>query len=218
MKRRDILNWWKEEIYLKDQGKPFQSELYLSSHHNNKTQQRSYVLCRLVTLKYCAVKDLDPLRCPYVSCSCMPILHSPLQHSHKWRRRMLFECHLNPLPPQWPRVQPGQPSLFHIFPLLNKNVSPHLLHLYLISSLSLSNFPIAVFITMLLSFFLLPLFKTWEGKKEEKENAFPPVKKRRDEWLFRVWLLEKKGLLCLWNAEWERVCGFWTDAYERCTV
>lgn len=119
-----------------------------------------------------------------------------------------FECHLTPLPPQWPLVHPGQHSLSHIF-TAKQEWLPLLLCLNLISSLLLSNSPITL---LLSSPFFLPAIQNLKRK-----NASPPVKNtgmsgysERDCWG------GKKGLLCLRNAEWETLCGFWTDAYERC--
>lgn len=150
--------------------------------------------------------------CPAAPCQSFT---APLQHHD---RRMLLECHLTPLPPRWPPVHPGQRSHFHIFPLLKQECLPLLPRLNLISSLPPSNSPITL-ASFALPFFFPPLFKTKREREREKKRL-STSKKHRDEWLFRAWLLGKWGWLCLWNAEWERVCAFldtciWRGAHFR---
>ena len=91
--------------------------------------------------------------CPAVRCQSFTAL------SGMNVRRMPPECHLTPPTPPRPPVNPGWPSRFHIFPLLNNNVSST-------SSVStLSNSPITLLITLLLSS-LFPHVYSKEKKKK----------------------------------------------------
>lgn len=130
-----------------------------------------------------------------------------------------FECHLTPLPPQWPLVHPGQHSLSHIF-TAKQEWLPLLLCLNLISSLLLSNSPITL---LLSSPFFLPAIQNLKRKKRLSTS-----KKHRDEWLFRAWLLggEKRAAVfakcgvgdsvwildrCIWEVQWGHTSNLYMD-------
>lgn len=136
-------------------------------------------------------------------CSPMPILHSHLQHFHEWKKNAV-SVSLDPFAPAMTSSAPWAGLTLSHISTTKQEIPPLLLWLNLISSLPLSNSPIALFITLLLSFFFLPLFKTWEGEKK-REKRLSTSRKHRDEWLFRVWLLGKGGC-CVCEMQSGRKC------------
>lgn len=176
--------------------------------------QRSYILCRMVILKHCGIKDLHPLHCPSVPCGPMPIVHRPLQHIHEWQKNAVWVS----LDPSALAVTSAAPraafTLSHIS-TAKQECLPLLLCLNFISSLAPSNSPIALFITLPLSPFFTPSIQNF---KKKREKCLSTSKKHRDERLFRAWWLGKWGLLCLWNAEGKIICGFWTRTHEPCML
>lgn len=140
-------------------------EASLSYYYNNKTQQRLSIFHRLVTLNHYCIKVLYPRYCPSVPCSLVTILHSPLQHSHQREKNAVWVS-LDPSAPAMTSSASWSALALSNISTAKKECFPLLLCFNLISSLSLSNSPISLLITLLLSFFFSPLYsKTWEGNK-----------------------------------------------------
>lgn len=142
--------------------------------------------------------ELPPLQHPLVPCNWSFTTHS--NTPTKWpKKEKLFKCHSTHLALYWPSGSKYSFPYSHC----GKSMSPTLFFcLKLIFFVQLP-YRIVDYPASTIHFQLL--FKIWEGKRKKKRRKKNLFTKYKDEWLFRMWLLGKCGLLCSWNSN--RIIG-----------
>lgn len=143
------------------------------------------------------------------------MLHSPLQH----------ECQKNvawvSLDPSAPEMTSSAPcvalTLSHI-PTAKQQCPPLLLCqlIFLFSAVQISHCSVHHPSSPIL--FFLPLFKTWGGRIERRENRLSRNKAENTQgWVaIQCAIVGKREPLCFWKAEWERQCGYLKDVWCKC--